>query len=161
MKKLSLLTAGALGALLVASAASAQSTNERVEVTAPRVQYAPRESTIGAPIENVSMSEHVRYDDLNLRTASGARTLEQRVRYTAQAICNRLDHLYPITEQGSPPCIQGAIATGMQHADAAIQHVRYVAYLDDKRRMASLDKSKKEKQHVAARENTKKKTHAA
>ena len=156
-RRLPLVTAGAFGLLLAASSAYAQSYNENVDVTSPRMHYEPRQSSIGAPIENVSLSEAVRYDDLDLRTAGGARRLEERVRYTAQSVCNRLDHMYPIAEDGSPPCIEGALATGMQRADAAITHVRYLAMREENRQTAMRDT--KEKKHTATRET--KRHHAA
>ena len=162
MKKLSLLSAAALGVLFAASSASAQTYNERVDVTAPRLHDEPRESVLGAPVGRVSMSEAVSYRDLDLRTASGARRLDERVRFAAQNVCRRLDRMYPITEPGSPSCAQDAIQTGMERADAAIEHVRYVAYLNDRRHMAMLEKNRKTEKHVAKAEaHSKTKKHAA
>lgn len=132
----SLVTVGALGLMLGSSSALAQNYNETVSVTAPRFHYQPRQSAIGAPIENVSLSRIVRYDDLNLRTASGARRFEARVRFAAQSVCARLEQMYPITEPGSPPCIEDALARGMQRADAAIMRVRYAATIAPKHRIA-------------------------
>jgi UrcA family protein len=162
MKKLSLLGAAALGVLFAASSASAQTYNERVDVTAPRLHDEPRDSVMSATADRVSMSEAVSYRDLDLRTANGARRLEERVRFAAQNVCRRLDRLYPITEPGNPSCVQDAIQTGMERADAAVDHVRYVAYLNDRRHIAMLEKNRKMEKHVAKTEApAKTKKHAA
>src|SRR5438552_15213241 len=62
--------------------------DEQIEVIAPR--YHPR-SAIGAEIRDVALTREVRFDDLDLRTAWGARELRARVRYTASNLCTKLD----------------------------------------------------------------------
>jgi UrcA family protein len=125
----------ALGLALVASSAKAQDydnqptayqngPNEQVEVYAPRHH---QRSTIGAPIEDVSMSRPVRYDDLDLRTAWGARTLKNRIRTTAHLLCERLDAFYPISTDDSPPCYSTAVNQAMYQADATIHNARAYA----------------------------------
>ena len=161
MKKLSLLTAAAFGVLLAASTASAQTVYESVDVTAPRAHGFDRDAALGAPYKTVSMSEAVSYRDLDLRTDEGADRLNARVRIAARSVCNRLDHMYPISDDSDASCMQGAIATGQERADAAVNHVRYIAYLNEKRHMAMLEKSKKPVKHVATRDTNKTKKHAA
>jgi UrcA family protein len=99
---------------------------EEVIVTAPRPRFEPR-SEIGAPIENVSLSRDVRYDDLDLTTPEGARELRERIRFTAQQECRQLDTMYPIAADGSPPCYRTAVEDGMQQADEAIDRARNYA----------------------------------
>jgi UrcA family protein len=134
------LAAAALGALALASPATAQDygraavpdyqggPTEEVVVTAPR--YRPREehSAIGAPIVNVSLSGEVRYDDLDLRTSWGARELRARIRFAAQDLCKRIDLRYPIAADGSPPCYRLAYDRAMDQADAVIDRARDYAY---------------------------------
>lgn len=97
---------------------------ERVEVTAPPYHHATR-STIGAPIRDVSLSQPVRFNDLNLRSAWGARELRHRVRYTARKLCNQLDRRYPISTSDSPPCYRTALRNAMYQANTAIRDARY------------------------------------
>ncbi len=79
-----------------------------------------RSSTIGAPIENIVLTRHVSYSDLDLATHAGAKELENRVRSAARAACDQLDQLYPPTEQDSPSCTQKATADAMAQARVAI-----------------------------------------
>ncbi len=129
-RRLALLVTSAL-ALGFTTAASAQdydqdshyrSGTEEVIVTAPR--YHGQRSEIGAPIEDVSMSRDVRFDDLDLRTPYGAHVLRERVRFTAQTLCRRLDQLHPISTADSPPCLRTALDDAMAQADEAIREAR-------------------------------------
>lgn len=134
-----LATIGILTATLCATSASAQGydnsgsyyrgPNETVEVYGPPP---PRErSAIGAPIENVSVSREVRYDDLDLRTEWGAHVLRARIVRTARAACRELDRRYPSSyypaTSDSPPCVEWAVDRAMDQADAAINDARHYA----------------------------------
>jgi len=123
MRKFALLV---LGTMLMASAASAQSygpvtppsgTNEVVTVTAPKLHQRQR-SRIGAPIVNVSLSREVRFDDLDLSTDSGMRTLHARVRHTAKVLCDQLDQQYLTTQDDARGCVSEAVEDAMEQADA-------------------------------------------
>lgn len=116
------------GLALTATAAAAQSygpvtpqsgTNEVVTVTAPHPHQRQR-SDIGAPIVNVALSREVRFDDLDLTTASGARTLRDRVRHTASVLCREIDQQYLVTEDDSHSCVSAALDDAMGQANAAI-----------------------------------------
>ena len=124
-------------ALAIAPPASAQQYDdgpaysgptEEVIVQAPR--HHPQRSVIGAPIEDVAISREVRFDDLDLRTSSGAHRLRERVRETARALCQRLDVAYPIATEDSPPCYQSALRDAMYQADGAIHAARSEASAD-------------------------------
>jgi len=102
-----------------------QNGREEVEVLAPR--YHARRSAIGAEIRDVSLSRGVRFDDLDLRTAWGARELRSRIRYTASTLCQKLEMRFPVTAEDSPPCFQTAVARAMDEADEAISNARRTA----------------------------------
>jgi len=131
-----LLAAGAVGAGLVisSSGASAQGygygspapyatvpTNE-VIVTAPR--YRNDHNYLNVPPENVSLSQPVRYDDLDLRSRQGARELRRRVRVVADEVCGRLIDAYPVGVDSDATCYRNAVAEARPRVDAAIQTAR-------------------------------------
>jgi len=97
-------------------------TSEHVEIYGRRPP--PERSAIGAPIEEVSLSRAVPYDDLDLRTDWGVRELHERIRATAHRLCRRLDFLYPISTSDSPPCYRTAVEDAMYQADRAIWRAR-------------------------------------
>jgi len=124
-----LLGAAALSLALSAIPAAAQDyrdvsygSTEEVIVTAPRPPEA--RGSFGAPIRDVALSGDVRYDDLDLTTGYGARTLEHRVSRAARDLCRRLDVRYPVATADSPPCYQTAYEDAMDQADAAIAQAR-------------------------------------
>src|SRR5262249_24525539 len=95
--------------------------NENVIITAPR--YRER-GHLGAEIRDVAMQREVRFDDLDLRTGWGVRTLEARIKVAARSMCDRLDRFYPIAADDNPPCFQNAVADAMAQADEAIARAR-------------------------------------
>jgi UrcA family protein len=97
---------------------------EEVIVQAPR-WHQPQRSTIGAPIRDVSLSEPVRFDDLDLRSDHDVRRLEARVRERAGTLCRRLDVRYPVTvSTSSRNCFREAMADAMDQVDAAVAQQR-------------------------------------
>jgi UrcA family protein len=131
-----ILLAGAFGTL-AAGAASAQEYGryndngyaygqgpEEVIVQAPR-WYQPKRTSIGAPIRDVSLSEAVRFDDLDLRSDRDVRRLEARIREHAGVLCRRLDVQYPVTVSASSRnCFQDAMADANDQVEAAIAQQR-------------------------------------
>jgi UrcA family protein len=139
-----LLAASALGLALAASSANAQQYDqygnpapnygpppgygpsygppEEITVYGPR-RHEER-GDLGAPIEDVALQRAVRFDDLDLRTDWGARELRNRIEYTARVMCQRLDTMYPIKADDSPPCYRTAVDQAMYQADAAIGQAR-------------------------------------
>jgi UrcA family protein len=116
----------AAGTLALAFAASASAQpytgpTETVIVRAP--QYGPQRSEIGAPIENVSLSREVRFDDLDLRTSWGAQALRDRVRRTALDLCQQIENRY-VTMDDGPPCYRTAYEDAMAQAEEAIRSTR-------------------------------------
>jgi UrcA family protein len=121
------LLAGAFG-LALASTAGAQDyqSNEDIQVTAPRFRL--QSTHPNGPLEKVSLSTHVRYDDLDLRTRGGARELKMRVRDAAQETCMRVAEAYPVYQQFGTNCYKSALEDGELRANAAIRGARDRAY---------------------------------
>ena len=126
------LLASVFGLALVASQASAQDyqNNDDVTVTAPRFHTAPEGQRLNGPLEAVSLSTHVRYDDLNLRTWRGARELKMRVRDAAQDTCTRIAEAYPVQQAWGTSCYKTALENGEVRANAAIRDARDRRYED-------------------------------
>lgn len=128
------LLAGAFGASLAALPANAQDYPrdgyatyhgaEEVIVRAPR--HHPRErSSIGAPIETVSLSEPVRFDDLDLNSDRDVWRLQNRIHAKARALCRRLDVAHPIDVSDTPQtCYRDAVADAMDQLEAAVDQRR-------------------------------------
>jgi UrcA family protein len=132
-KRFLLLAASIAGLAIATSSVGAQEyysgPQEQVIVTPPH--YGPQRSEIGAPIVDASMSQAVRYDDLDLRTAWGARTLRDRIRFAATTLCNRLDAMYPVSVDdtsgmypGNTRCYRDAAGPALYEADSAIRNAR-------------------------------------
>jgi UrcA family protein len=122
--------AGALSLAIFVPSVHAQSYDEdgyysngdEVVVQAPR--HYRETSPIGAPIENVSISRVVRYDDLDLRSHWGAEELRSRVNAAASSACDEMDTMHPIATSDSPPCYSTAARDGMDQANEAIERAR-------------------------------------
>ena len=117
------LMAGAL--VFAASSAFAQDYNgpEGVTVTAPR--FHADDSKMGGPLERVSLSGIVRYDDLNLQTREGARELKWRVREQARVICRNLAEAYQVYQMNGTSCYKTALDNALVRADEAIEDARF------------------------------------
>jgi UrcA family protein len=132
----SALLASAFGIALAASPAIAQdgryrdaayqpSSSEEIQVIAPRYRASEDGQRLNGPIEKVSLSATVRYDDLNLRSRSGRRALLMRVRDTAQDVCMQLGQAYPVYEQNGTSCYKTALQNATLRANAAIYDARH------------------------------------
>jgi UrcA family protein len=84
-------------------------------------------STIGAPIEQATLTRRVHYADLDLTTYTGAMTLKERVREAAREACRKLDDLYPLEERQAPTCIEKAVADASRQVDGSIGRAQQVA----------------------------------
>ncbi len=118
-------------AAFAASSALAQDYDgpESVTVTAPH--FRQDSSQLGGPLERVSLSGVVRYDDLNLQTREGARELRLRVRQEAQAVCRNLAAAYQVYQMNGTSCYKDALNNALLKADEAIQGARdYDSYRD-------------------------------
>lgn len=81
-------------------------------------------STIGAPVEEVTITHRVSYADLDLATRAGAEELRSRVQETARAACKQLDTLYPLEDKNAPECAGAAVAAAASQVESAIAAVR-------------------------------------
>ncbi|HEX3652638.1 MAG TPA: UrcA family protein [Rhizomicrobium sp.] len=125
--------AGLAGLLFAAAPASAQEygygPTEEVIVTAPppaafQEEYSGRQS-LTMPPEKVSLSQAVRYDDLDLTTGQGAHELRRRVVHAAREVCGTLREAYPFHQLTSARrCYPEAVRTALVHANEAINDAR-------------------------------------
>lgn len=131
---------GAIGFAIAASSANAQdygrydngaySPDESIQVIAPRFNTGADGQRLNGPLEKISLSAHVPYDDLNLRTRSGARELKMRVRDAAQTTCTRVAEAYPVQQAFGTNCYKTALQNGELRANAAIRDARDRRYQD-------------------------------
>jgi UrcA family protein len=98
---------------------------EEVTIYAPHYR-APERSTIGAPIENVAISETVRFNDLDLNSAWGINRLDERIRAKAESLCHRID-IGRVPVDDPQDCYRDAVADAHAQVDAIIQQARYDA----------------------------------
>ncbi len=115
---LSLLAAG----LVLTSAAAVAQTTTEIIVEAPRVERTNERTTVGAPIDVISVTHRVSYKDINIGTHAGAKALEQRVSDAAKAACKEIDKLYPLMTPavGQPACDKQAFNNAMVQVRAAV-----------------------------------------
>ena len=131
------LLVGGFGMALAASSANAQDygridngyqDNGDVQIVAPHFKVTTNRAN--GPLENVSLTTHVRYDDLNLRTWRGAHALKLRVRDAAQDTCMRIAEAYPFQQAFGTSCYKTALENGELRANAAIRGARDRSYED-------------------------------
>jgi UrcA family protein len=124
------LAAMAGAAIVAASAASAQDYDRGRDSTTETIKvYAPHHFTVerrpgNGPVQKISLSRTVRFDDLDLRTGSGARELRARVSEAASAVCSQLADISRIPEQPGTSCFKEAKQDALVRADAAIRDAR-------------------------------------
>ena len=103
---------------------------ESVIVTAPRLRIDSHK--LNGPLERVSMSTAVRYDDLDLGTWSGDQELRRRIRDEAHNICDSLADAYPFYELQGEHCFRTALNNAMAQVDGEIYEARlYHAYITE------------------------------
>jgi len=113
-----------LGLLLASAPARAQQVGEITVIAPHAVRQQAGKTPSGVALEVVSLSRHVRYGDLNLKTASGRATFGARIADTAQQACSQLDTLYPASMSLPDPadydCIKSAVNHSMAQAKIVI-----------------------------------------
>ena len=115
--------------VFAASAAYAQDGSDSVTVTAPH--FRADSTRVGGPLERVSLSGTVRFDDLNLQTREGARELRWRVQEQARVICRTLAEAYQVYQMNGTSCYKDALDNALVKADEAIEAARdYDSYRD-------------------------------
>jgi UrcA family protein len=116
-----------LGLMLAGGAAVAQPIEE-ITVVAPHElqRKTVGKSTIGAPIEEVTLTHRVDYSDLNLLKAEDVATLRARITDAAKKGCDELDNLYPFDKspEENRKCVAAANAQAQDMLTAAIQSTK-------------------------------------
>lgn len=102
---------------------------EIVIVTPP--SYGPMRSSIGAPIQDVSLSAAVWTGDLNLQSPADMIELRDRVWDTARRLCARLRFQHPIGMPDEFRCRRNAIANAFDQVDFAIQNYNSAAGIEN------------------------------
>ena len=77
-------------------------------------------SPIGAPIKELTIRSRVSYADLDLTTATGAATLEKRVRDAAASSCKEIKVDVPVEGWTIDRCIREAAEDAMVQVNKAI-----------------------------------------
>lgn len=76
----------------------------------------------GIPIEELQLTRHVAYNDLNLRSPAGVEELKHRIKDSAEEACKQLSTLYPLemwmTDNES--CVKSAIDGAMAQLPSAV-----------------------------------------
>jgi UrcA family protein len=101
------------------------STVGEVVVIAP-YHRAERDPATGAPIERVSTSRVVHFDDLDLTSDYGVHELHYRIVLAARDACDSLDRHYDVMDPGDGSCVARAVVDAMHQAP--IGYARDAAY---------------------------------
>ena len=108
----------ALGlAIATGVAAAPQSDEVVVEIARPGLH---RDSSLGAPVNIITLTRRVSVSDLDLRSYSGWMQLETRVNETANTVCDQLHRRYHLSLSERRSCVRDAVAGGIEQARAAI-----------------------------------------
>lgn len=72
-------------------------------------------SYTGIPIEEVSLSRHVGFSDLDLKTPAGKEALDKRIKAVAKEACEQIQKLYPLEQWDTDTrtCIANAVKDAM------------------------------------------------
>jgi UrcA family protein len=112
-----------LASSVTCTAIAAEQTAE-ITVEGSRVtrEVVGRSSSTGAPIELATLSRHVNYADLDLRSRSGVTELQKRIDTTARVACRELDKVFPLSRNGdsTQSCVNKAVKSAMLQAQEAI-----------------------------------------
>jgi UrcA family protein len=102
-----------------------ESPDENVQILTPHYNYGM--GKLGVPNVRVFLSRAVRFDDLDLRTRSGARTLRNRVKLTARLLCRDIDERWPVTADNGgdqATCYHDAAENALYRAHRFIAEAR-------------------------------------
>jgi UrcA family protein len=73
-------------------------------------------SYTGIPIEEIQLTRHVGYGDLDLSSSQGRAALDKRIRETAKKACEQLNSLYPLEQWigDDGACLNRALDAAME-----------------------------------------------
>ena len=113
--------AALLAALVLAANAYGQVSpkNISVEVSILTPALAVR-TGVEAPVDQVTLTHLVSYEDLDLTTQFGDTELRRRVAETARFACEQLERLYPRQSESLAHCTRQAVDDASSQIDAAI-----------------------------------------
>jgi UrcA family protein len=76
----------------------------------------------GIPIEEVSLTRHVGFRDLDLNSPSGRAELDKRIKEVAKEACKQLQTLYPLEqwETDTDTCIANAVKSAKAQEQAIV-----------------------------------------
>jgi UrcA family protein len=80
-------------------------------------------SYTGIPIEEIQLTRHVGYGDLDLTSSEGRAALDKRIKDTAKKACEQLNTLYPLeqwTTGDNQTCVDRAIDAAITQEKAII-----------------------------------------
>jgi UrcA family protein len=95
---------------------------EEIVVVAPRAvtrTVVGRTST-GGKVEEISLTRHVPFADLDLSRHADVMELEKRVADVAKESCEQLAKLYPLSPPDAPDCVKAAQAGAKDQMDKAV-----------------------------------------
>ena len=87
-----------------------------VIIVAPYRHRRETDPATGAPIERISASRRVRYDDLDLNSDWGVNELRHRVVRAAHDACDSLDRHYDVLDADDGACVADAVRDAMHQA---------------------------------------------
>ena len=101
--------AAALGVSLTLGAAAWADADPygQVVITTPRTV---EKNEDGVQLQEVKMSVHVPFGDLDMRTPAGVAELDKRVAKAADYVCKKLEYLYPQGQPETFDCAKNAVA---------------------------------------------------
>lgn len=106
----------AIAALALLSARAHADSRDDITISTPEVKKLGVDFATGAPIEQVTVTAHVKADPAALTTAAGVKQLEQRIRKAAFEACYRADPMTP--DDGI--CVQNAVRAAQAQVQAAV-----------------------------------------
>lgn len=79
-------------------------------------------SSVGAPIEEISLTRRVDFSDLDLTQTADVGELENRIDEIARDSCAKLEELFPLstTQQDSRTCVDDAVDDAMAQVETAV-----------------------------------------
>jgi UrcA family protein len=118
--RLALTVVLAAAGLLAQAQAQVSPKTVSVEVSIQARALAGR-TGVEAPVDQVTLTHLVSYEDLNLATQTGAEELGRRVAETARFACEQLERLYPRQSESIARCTRQAIEDTDTQVSAAIE----------------------------------------
>ena len=101
---------------------------EEVTVYAPYIVKKSAPGPSRSPVTVVTISRHVSYHGMNLKTDEGVTLLETHVKQVAEEICSELDRRYPksiyVPVTQDKDCAKNAAENGLLQVKAIVAAVR-------------------------------------